>query len=94
MDGKYLSIMHISVLVPLVLYSLSCYGGDQLCNDIAKDKKYPTKLDCKKDNILSTGETRENGKIVGEVIQLKDGTTIRKYNGTTFICKDGNCIPK
>lgn len=78
----------------ILVLSLSCYGGDQLCNDINKDKKEPHKLDCKKENILSTGETRENGKIVGEVIQLKDGTTIRKYGSSTFICKDGNCISK
>lgn len=71
------------------VFPLTWANFNQSCNELNKNNS--NQLDCRKENILSSGETRENGKIVVEVIQLKDGTTIRKYNGTTFICKDNNC---
>lgn len=77
--------LRASLFIPFL-----CYGGDDLCKEYNTSTK-ESKTKCTKENILSSGETRENGKIVGEVIQLKDGTTIRKYNGTTYICKDNNC---
>ena len=81
-------IMYLPLLL-LLFVPILCYGGDELCKEY--NTLNPKNPKCTKENTLSTGETTINGKVVGEVIQLKDGTTIRKYNGTTFICKDNNC---